>query len=198
MATTQAVPPPAAAADAGTGTLAGATGTPPPPEVRYVGLVTRIVAMVIDAAIISFVGIVASLGVGLILALLHTPRKYDVLVASLGGAASILWAIGYHVAFWSATGQTPGDRVMQIRVVTASGARLKPARALLRCAGLVLAAIPLFAGYLPILYDRRRRGLADYMAQTLVVEAPQLSVAGMLAARRGRKGAAQLPPADPA
>ena len=38
-----------------------------------------------------------------------------------------------------------------------------------------VAAIPLLAGFLPILFDERRRGLHDMLARTVVVEAPQLS-----------------------
>jgi uncharacterized RDD family membrane protein YckC len=38
-----------------------------------------------------------------------------------------------------------------------------------RLVGLVLAVIPLFAGFLPILFDRRRRGIADMLAGTVVV-----------------------------
>ena len=44
--------------------------------------------------------------------------------------------------------------------------------ALLRLAGLTLAAIPLFAGFLPILVDDRRRGVHDMLAGTVVVTAP--------------------------
>jgi uncharacterized RDD family membrane protein YckC len=44
-----------------------------------------------------------------------------------------------------------------------------------RLVGLVLSIIPLFAGFLPVLVDDRRRGLLDMMARTTVVyvaEAP--------------------------
>jgi uncharacterized RDD family membrane protein YckC len=33
----------------------------------------------------------------------------------------------------------------------------------------VIAIIPLFAGYLPVLFDSRRRGLPDLLAGTVVV-----------------------------
>jgi hypothetical protein len=42
---------------------------------------------------------------------------------------------------------------------------------------MVLAALALFAGYALIVFDSRRRGLQERLARTLVVEAPQLSVA---------------------
>jgi uncharacterized RDD family membrane protein YckC len=41
-----------------------------------------------------------------------------------------------------------------------------------RLAALVLAALPLFAGFVPILFDERRRGLQDMLAGTVVVLAP--------------------------
>ena len=66
---------------------------------------------------------------------------------------------------------------MQFRVVPRKGDELKPRRAIVRAIGLVLAAIPLFAGYLPIATGRKRRGLQDYLARTMVVDAPQQSVA---------------------
>jgi uncharacterized RDD family membrane protein YckC len=64
-----------------------------------------------------------------------------------------------------------------------------------RCIGLLLAALPLFAGFVPVLFDRRRRALQDYMARTVVVDAPQLSAADIRRAQR-RQGAAQGPVAD--
>jgi uncharacterized RDD family membrane protein YckC len=37
---------------------------------------------------------------------------------------------------------------------------------------MVLCALPLFAGFLPILLDRRRRGLHDMIAGSVVMSAP--------------------------
>jgi hypothetical protein len=38
----------------------------------------------------------------------------------------------------------------------------------LRFVGLLLAIVPLFAGFLPMLVDLHRRGLQDYVAGTVV------------------------------
>lgn len=149
----------------------------PPPAPRYIGLATRAIAFAVDAAVINVVAIVTALGVSLILSILHLPSSLHGFLTGLAGAAYILWSVGYFVVFWSATGQTPGARLMQIRVVSANGNVLHPTRALVRCGGVVLAAIPLFAGFVPILFDDRRRGLQDHLARTVVVEAEQLSVA---------------------
>ena len=42
-------------------------------------------------------------------------------------------------------------------------------RSLVRLVGLVLAIVPLFAGFLPVLFTDRRRGLPDFLAGTVVV-----------------------------
>ena len=49
---------------------------------------------------------------------------------------------------------------------------LKPRRAILRLIGLTLAAIPLCAGFLPILLNDRRRGFQDWLGRTVVVYEP--------------------------
>jgi hypothetical protein len=42
-------------------------------------------------------------------------------------------------------------------------------RSIVRLIGLGLAIIPLFAGFLPVLVDDRRRALQDFMARTVVI-----------------------------
>jgi uncharacterized RDD family membrane protein YckC len=44
-------------------------------------------------------------------------------------------------------------------------------RSLVRFIGLILAIIPLFAGFLPVLFDSRRRGLQDFLSGTVVLDA---------------------------
>jgi uncharacterized RDD family membrane protein YckC len=85
----------------------------------------------------------------------------------------VIWSISYFVTFWATTGQTPGSRLLQIRVCRASDGRiLRPRKALLRFGAMILAALPLGAGFLPILVDNRRRGLHDMLAGSVVVTAP--------------------------
>jgi uncharacterized RDD family membrane protein YckC len=155
----------AAAVDAVPAAATAATGP-------YIGLVTRVLAFAVDAAIINAVAIVTAAIVSLTFSVLELPTKLDTIVAAISGAAYILWTIGYFVTFWSTTGQTPGNRALRIRVLPASGpGPLLPRRSLLRFVALTLAAIPLFAGFLPILFDERRRGLQDLIARTVVVDA---------------------------
>lgn len=139
---------------------------------RYVGLITRALAFAIDAGIINAVAIVTAAVVSLTFSVVTVPDDVQVVVAAAGGVVYLLWTVGYFVTFWATTGQTPGSRVLRIRVIPASGERLPPRRAVVRFIGLTLAVIPLFAGFLPILVDDRRRGLHDMLARTVVVDAP--------------------------
>jgi uncharacterized RDD family membrane protein YckC len=138
---------------------------------RYEGLVTRAIAFAVDAALINAVAIVVSGGVALTLSVLSVPDSLDTALLAVGGALFLVWSAGYFVVFWSTTGQTPGAHLMRFRVCRADdGSVLSPSRALLRLVCLTLAALPLLAGFLPILVDDRRRGLHDFLAGTVVVE----------------------------
>jgi uncharacterized RDD family membrane protein YckC len=145
-------------------------------ELRYEGLVTRGIAFAIDAAVINVIAILVTAAVTLVVSVLAVPDWLDTVLVAVGGALFLAWSVGYFVVFWSTTGQTPGSRLMRIRVCRADDSTvLTPARALQRVVWLTLAAIPLFAGFLPILLDDRRRGVHDMLAGTVVVEAPELT-----------------------
>lgn len=143
------------------------------PAVRprvYVGLVTRAIAFAIDAAIVNAVAIVVAAIVALTLTIVSKPDQLRAVLIAVGGVAWLLWTIGYFATFWSTTGQTPGNRILRIRVSAPDGGALPLRRALVRFAGLTLAAIPLFAGFALILFDDRRRGLHDMLARSVVTE----------------------------
>jgi uncharacterized RDD family membrane protein YckC len=152
-------------------------GREPVTELQYEGIVTRGIAFAIDAAVINLVALVVTAGVALALSVLSVPEdSLDTVLIGLGSALFLAWSLGYFVAFWSTTGQTPGSRLMRIMVCNADdGSILRPRRAVLRFACLVLAAIPLLAGFVPILLDDRRRGVHDMLAGTVVVDAPELT-----------------------
>ena len=142
--------------------------TTPRVTVPYAGIATRGIALAVDAAVANGIYIIAAALLGLVTSLVGDlrPQWLVALIAALG------WALvvgGYFVLFWTTTGQTPGMRMMRIRVVTYRGERVHFVRALIRVGGLVLAIIPLFAGFLPVFVDARRRALQDFLARTVVV-----------------------------
>jgi uncharacterized RDD family membrane protein YckC len=104
------------------------------------------------------------------------------LVSSLVGGLRPAWLVGallasgwmlivgmYFVLFWSSAGQTPGMRLMRVRVRDRNGAAPSLGRSTVRLVGLVLSIVPLFIGFVPVLFTERRRGLADFLAGTVVV-----------------------------
>ena len=116
--------------------------------------------MLIIAALVSLVGS------------LFGELRPEWLVALLAAAGWLFVIVSYFALFWSTTGQTPGMRVMRLRVIDRSGEPPHLLRALVRVVGLGLAIIPLFAGFLPVLFDARRRGIHDLLAGTAVIHVP--------------------------
>jgi len=138
----------------------------------YAGFVTRAIAFAIDVALIDLAAALVAIVVGLGMSALDVPDVVRTITIAVGAVAYLAWFVGYFATFWSTTGQTPGARVMGVRVVCANGGEPVSLRAaVVRLAGMVLAAIPLFAGFLLILIDDRRRGLQDRLARTVVVYA---------------------------
>jgi uncharacterized RDD family membrane protein YckC len=137
----------------------------------YAGVVTRGFALAVDAGIATLVYLIGAALVGLVSSLVGELRPAW-LVGAIAGAAWFLVVVAYFVGFWSTVGQTPGMRIMRLRVCTRANAPPRLSRSLVRLAGLVLAIIPCFAGFLPALVDERRRALHDFLAGTIVVYDP--------------------------
>jgi uncharacterized RDD family membrane protein YckC len=134
----------------------------------FAGIATRAAAFLIDVVVI--VGIVVSLAA--LVALVSSifgPLRPKWLVATLGTITGYLISIGYLVLFWHGAGRTPGMHLLHLRVRRRGGNRLSLGRAIVRAVGTWLAVVPLFAGYLPVLFDRDRRGLPDFLAGSEVV-----------------------------
>ena len=134
----------------------------------YGGIVTRAVALATDAAltIVIFMSVV---GITALIASLVGGLRPEWLVGALLASGWVLIAGTYFVLFWSAAGQTPGMRLLRVRVRGPSGDSPSISRSLVRLVGLVLAIMPLFAGFVPVLFTERRRGLPDFLAGTVVL-----------------------------
>ena len=133
----------------------------------YGGLGARGLAFAADFAIGTLVFLAAAALVGLVTWLSGGlgPGLLAELLASFG------WVIvlgAYLVLFWTVAGQTPGMRLMGLRVTDHRGSPPRFWRSFVRLLGLVLAIIPMFAGFLPVLFDHRRRALQDFLAGTIV------------------------------
>ncbi len=136
--------------------------------VPYAGIATRGMALVVDAALVAIIALTAIAVVGLVVSLVWNPRPAS-LVGTFIAVAGLFVEVAYFTGFWSTAGQTPGMRLMHLRVVDSAGSPPGFGRSLLRLLGLGLAILLLFTGFLPVLIDDRRRALQDFLARTVVL-----------------------------
>jgi uncharacterized RDD family membrane protein YckC len=134
----------------------------------YGGIATRAIALATDAALVTVLFMSVTGLVALVASLVGGLRPAW-LVGALLGFGWLLIAGSYFVLFWSAAGQTPGMRLLRLRVRGPDGEAPSIGRSMARLLGLVLAIVPLFAGFVPVLFTERRRGLQDFVAGTVVV-----------------------------
>ena len=149
-----------------------ALGLRPVGTSEYGGVATRGVALVLDLVLAhaAFLFVAGSIA---LIASLAGSLQTGWLAGVVGAAAWAVVEVVYFVVFWSTVGQTPGMRLMRLRVLAgASGAPPPVWRSLVRFAGLILAVAALLLGFVPVLFDRRRRALQDYLAGTIVVAEP--------------------------
>ena len=134
----------------------------------YGGIATRAIALAIDAAV-TIVIFMSVVGVTALVASLVGGLRPAWLVGALLASGWMLIVGTYFVLFWSAAGQTPGMRLLSLRVQGSAGHTPSVGRSLVRLVGLVLAIVPMFAGFVPVLFTEKRRGLPDFLAGTVVI-----------------------------
>ena len=120
----------------------------------------RLAASMVDVVLLLIVGLVG------------------VLVTLGGGetaAAALVWtsrllALALVVVGWAVWGQTPGKRLLGLKIVAVHSPRLTFAQVLLRAGGYMAACLPLHLGLLAAAWHPRRQGWHDRLAGTLVVD----------------------------
>jgi uncharacterized RDD family membrane protein YckC len=138
---------------------------------HYAGFVSRLFAFVLDVIIL----VIAMTLITWLITFINLLFSFEIVLGKdlLAFVVMTLLTfgvyIGYPVLFWTLTGQTPGMTVMGLRVVTTDGHYLSLGRSIRRLIGYVIAAMPLFLGFLWILVDDRRQGWHDKVAGTCVV-----------------------------
>jgi uncharacterized RDD family membrane protein YckC len=137
---------------------------------RYAGFASRLLAYVIDRLIILGLLLILSPVATFLMDALPTPQlTRSVIVGLLALLPAVTGAI-YSMGFWLLAGQTPGKRVMGVRIIRTDGRRLKLGNVVRRWVGYWVSTWFLL-GFLWILVDKRRMGWHDHIAGTLVVYA---------------------------
>jgi uncharacterized RDD family membrane protein YckC len=147
-------------------------------ERQRVGLATRAVAAAADGGLLnlSFLAISALFGIT-IGGVIGDDSGTTGWQIAVGGALWIGAGALYLGFFWSLSGQTPGMRLLSIRLDIAGERHIGTRRAVRRLIGTALSILSLGVGFVLILFDDRRRSLADRMAGTEVIEDDSPSVA---------------------
>ena len=149
----------------------------------HAGFISRFLAFVIDLVIINVVSIVIIASTGLILGFFGLDNTLgpvkavvDFLITTLENAAlvitlsfSTIFGLLYLLFFWVLVGFTPGKAIFGLRIVRPNGQRLTLGRAVLRLVGYWLSAMLIFLGFILIIFDNRRQGLHDKIADTIVI-----------------------------
>lgn len=112
----------------------------------------RFIAFLIDAIILGLIG-----------ALLGN--------SSDTRAVSMIVGAAYYIFFWvKQDGQTLGKKAMKIKVIRTDGKPIDWMTGVLRYVGYIVSGIPLLLGYIWILFDSKKQGWHDKIANTYVVK----------------------------
>jgi uncharacterized RDD family membrane protein YckC len=137
---------------------------------RPAGFISRLEAFMIDLLALTISGVAATWIFELIFRFFLLNRIFS----NLGSLqySSVIFALvilAYYLYFWGFLGYTPGKFLLGLRIVRRDGRKLSIGRSLLRFFGYWVSALPLFLGFAWIIFDRRRQGWHDKLADTQVI-----------------------------
>jgi len=135
---------------------------------HYAGFGYRFVAFCIDRVIVGVVGY----GLGFVLGFLYASITSGSHVTGLlGNSLSVILMWLYYAGFESSRHQaTLGKRIVGVRVTDTVGNRISFGTATVRHFAKILSWLTLGIGFLMILWTKRRQGLHDKIAGTVVVK----------------------------
>ena len=138
----------------------------PAPGVAFASPGSRLVAYIVDVIVTIAVSIVLGIvGVALVFVL--------PILSIIPFLAIFIVSFVYFPYYWQRSGQTPGMRMMNIKVVRDSdGGPLTWGSAILRLIGYWVSGFVFYIGYIWIFIDKRKRGWHDLIAGTVVIESP--------------------------
>ena len=134
----------------------------------YAGLTSRGLGLVVDALTAELVFLVIAVSIALVTKL-TVGLGHSWWYGILAGSGWVIVQAAYFVGFWTVAGRTPGMALMGLRLRTARDRPPGLLRSAVRLVGLWIAIAIVLIGFLPVLFDDRRRALQDFLAGTEVV-----------------------------
>lgn len=137
----------------------------PAPGIEFGDPGGRLVAYIIDILITA--GLVIAMSVITVLLAVIVP-----ILAILPILAIIIIPLIYFPYYWQKSGQTPGMKMMGVKVVRdRDGGPVSWGSAILRLIGYWISGAVFYIGYIWIFIDKRKRGWHDLIAGTVVIKA---------------------------
>jgi uncharacterized RDD family membrane protein YckC len=142
-------------------------------KVTVVGFGPRLMATLIDSAMVGFLGFILAFILGFIAMFMNmfNPGQVNGVLELLTVLCLFFFSIFYYIGFWTTDGQTMGKTIVGLKVIRTDGTQLSVGRALLRYIGYIVSASLLSIGFLWAAFDLKRQGWHDKLAGTLVVYA---------------------------
>ncbi|MCY4045083.1 MAG: RDD family protein [Cellvibrionales bacterium] len=137
---------------------------------RYAGFFVRFLAQVLDLIIFA----VLTIPFALILKPKALPDFKTLFIGTGNAWVDLGLPLAVILICWAYRAGTPGKWLFKLRIVDARTQQsLKPDQVFIRVIGYILAFLPLGLGYFWVLFDRRKQGLHDKLARTVVVYKPE-------------------------
>ncbi len=139
--------------------------------IKVIGFGPRFAATIIDGVLLGALSLLLGAMVGMLLIVLEFYAPSETLpVDALIILSGLLLSVIYYTSAWVRSGQTPGKRIIGVRVVGSQGQTLTWGEALVRYVGYLVSAVALSLGFLWVVFDRKRQGWHDKLAKTYVVD----------------------------
>lgn len=147
--------------------------SPLEPSTRFAGFWIRLVARLIDKAIVSVAGYFFQIPLLILMARTDTAKGLDLPAyagfAALAVVLSLAAEAGYETWFLVKKGATPGKMILGLKVVRARGGSITWGLSAGRFFSQMLSAFTLYFGYLMAGWDDEKRALHDRVCDTRVV-----------------------------
>ncbi len=187
----------------------GGKKKPPPGSIRYASLNDRVMASLIDSIVIfalfwNFFFWMSNQLYGtekpemLLMALSQGAPWQDVLMHAQTTGLLNRWLLNNSlqtiligiiiIPFWIYSSSTPGKWLWRMRIVDATtGCKPTHKQFIIRYLGYFVSGLPLFLGFIWIIFDEKKQGWHDKMAHTVVVRVKHWNL-------RSEPGVSEFPP----
>jgi uncharacterized RDD family membrane protein YckC len=140
-------------------------------SITVIGFGRRLIATLIDGILLAFFTFLVAFAIGFVGIFVQMYKPNDTLaLQGLIIICGVILSVIYYVGLWSKSGQTLGNTLLGIKVVSRDGSGLSRGKAFVRYIGYIVSGILWSIGFLWVAFDRKRQGWHDKIAGTYVID----------------------------